>query len=93
MDHISAQQLAAWLGLKSRAKAAAERSEFSKAEQMLMEVYEQGKEMFGPSHGAVGLVLLMLSEVCAKQGKTKLAAEYRAETRTILSSYVNENCK
>lgn len=61
--------------------------DYGKAEAMLLDAYEHGKNLFGPNDGNVGLVLLRLAEACLRQGKHQLAAEYAAEVDRIIEHY------
>ena len=74
--------------LSDQAERAAQASDFSKAEEHLLSMYEYAKQIYGPEHGEVGAVLMRLVEVCECQGKLQLAAIYLAETEKIVESYV-----
>lgn len=87
MDRCTTYQLAAWQDLKSKAKRATANSEFSKAEELLLQAYEHAKDIYGRDHGEVGLILLHLVEVCEKQGKVELAAKFHDETDLIVKFY------
>lgn len=61
--------------------------ELRRAEELLVQAYEEGTRIFGSHHGEVGRVLLMLTEVCEQQGKMQLAAEYRYKVDKIAALY------
>lgn len=89
MNDLTTRQhvLLAWKELKEEARRAATACDFKKAETLLLEGYEVAREMFGPDHGEVGLVLLQLLDITEKQGKKELASQYSAEIQRIVAIY------
>ncbi|MBS1994250.1 MAG: tetratricopeptide repeat protein [Cyanobacteria bacterium SZAS LIN-3] len=73
--------------LTGQAQRASLLLDYGKSEELLLRAYEHARQLFGPDHGEVGLVLLRLVAVCNKQGKTELANEYLAETEKIVRTY------
>lgn len=73
--------------LRSTARIAVDDGNLEKAEELLCLAYQQAEEIFGPSHGEVGIVLLQLVEVCEQLGKTHRANELRRKTDHIWQLY------
>lgn len=73
-----------WVQLSNSASRAVRSGDFEKAELLLLDAYECCKRTYGPNDGTVGLVLLDLADLCDKQRKFALGAEYRAEIRRII---------
>jgi len=74
-----------WVQLSNSASRAVRAGDLEKAELLLLDAYECCKSTYGPNDGTVGLVLLELADVCDKQRKFELGAEYRAEIRRIIN--------
>jgi hypothetical protein len=87
MMKVFSDELTVWKELVSVIQRLRSTGELGKSEKLLVQAYEQGTRIFGSHHGEVGMVLLMLTEVCEQQGKMQLAAEYNYKAQEIASLY------
>lgn len=87
MFKVFSDELTVWKELLAVIQRLRESGELSKSEKLLVQAYEQGIRLFGRYHGEVGMVLLMLKDVCERQGKMQLAAEYNYKALEIASLY------
>jgi len=89
MSKAPTHELTILKDLNCQAQRAAQAFDYGKAEQLLLQAYDYAKQLFGPDHGEVGLILLALVTVCEVQGKTELAEGYWAETEKISNVYLH----
>jgi hypothetical protein len=87
MNDPNISQLTSWREHMTILRVVSKSNELVESEHLLLRAYERGKAIFGPDHGEVGLILVMLAEVCEKQGKADLAREYRNEADKIVAIY------
>ena len=80
-----------WKELMSAASIATKVGDYHKAELILLDAYEMALGLFGPDHGACGLVLLRLAEASRRLGKNELAAEYDEQADRIAHGYIIDN--
>jgi hypothetical protein len=89
MNRAPTQQISILRSLRLQSQQCAQVSDYGKAEELLLEAYDYAKQLFGPDHGEVGLILLALVTVCEAQGKAELAEAYWAETEKIAQVYLH----
>lgn len=87
MYNVCMDKLQAWKELMAVIRRLMGRGELTKCEKLLNQALEQGLQIFGANRGEVGLVYVMLTQVCEQQGNMGQAEQYRNEADRITALY------